>query len=516
MAKNIVTLNLDNTDYSIRPFGICSSASTSQAKTVSISEFVLCSGATALIKFENGNAAPYPTLNINNTGAKPIIGGVLSSGEVYEFVYDGTSWNVIKSDSSKTYHVMDLTSLSTDTFYPIIFHAKHYVNDCEIHSPNVSGTHAYNQNIIHFQLHSCGYSDTPKSFKVLSYGTYSATEITIGAIGYGNTAGEHCVWLRGGLKYEVLCNIKPVLYSEGYSYLENTFMPGVEYSGGTNEKVTICWSASNPANEILSTEAKTDKLGGLKIGYTQSGQNYPVQLDSNKRAYVNVPWSDTTNADTLDGHDSTYFATKTEQDNLANQILALASGLSLTVSVSPTIIYKNEATSVSVTATTKDSAGNVTASEIKILDGSTELKKATNTYTTNVSKSITTTNNTYTFKATAVVNGMTLNKSISVNARYPIYYGMGTSATEVKTSGTKLAATSAIRTYNATAGSNGVRFYLLVPSNDVTKPVKFSMGGAPVNMVSSTETLGGISYNVYYTNAVYNKDVALTIEAKSS
>ena len=32
--------------------------------------------------------------------------------------------------------------------------------------------------------------------------------------------------------------------------------------------------------------------GGLQVGYTQSGKNYPVQLDGEK-AYVNVPWTDT-------------------------------------------------------------------------------------------------------------------------------------------------------------------------------------------------------------------------------
>ena len=33
--------------------------------------------------------------------------------------------------------------------------------------------------------------------------------------------------------------------------------------------------------------------GGIQIGYTQSGKNYPVQLSSEK-AYVNVPWTNTT------------------------------------------------------------------------------------------------------------------------------------------------------------------------------------------------------------------------------
>lgn len=39
--------------------------------------------------------------------------------------------------------------------------------------------------------------------------------------------------------------------------------------------------------------ATSAALGGIKIGYTQSGKNYPVQLSEGK-AYVNVPWTDTT------------------------------------------------------------------------------------------------------------------------------------------------------------------------------------------------------------------------------
>lgn len=36
--------------------------------------------------------------------------------------------------------------------------------------------------------------------------------------------------------------------------------------------------------------ATATTLGGIKIGYAQSGRNYPVQLDANNNAYVNVPW----------------------------------------------------------------------------------------------------------------------------------------------------------------------------------------------------------------------------------
>ena len=40
--------------------------------------------------------------------------------------------------------------------------------------------------------------------------------------------------------------------------------------------------------------ASSSVLGGIKLGYSSTGKNYPVQIDSNNRAYVNVPWTDTT------------------------------------------------------------------------------------------------------------------------------------------------------------------------------------------------------------------------------
>lgn len=39
--------------------------------------------------------------------------------------------------------------------------------------------------------------------------------------------------------------------------------------------------------------ATSSTNGGIKIGYTANNKNYPVVLDSNGKAYVNVPWSDT-------------------------------------------------------------------------------------------------------------------------------------------------------------------------------------------------------------------------------
>lgn len=48
--------------------------------------------------------------------------------------------------------------------------------------------------------------------------------------------------------------------------------------------------------ELRLSEATSSTYGGIKIGYSSDGDNYAVQLDpTSKKAYVNVPWSDTKN-----------------------------------------------------------------------------------------------------------------------------------------------------------------------------------------------------------------------------
>lgn len=52
------------------------------------------------------------------------------------------------------------------------------------------------------------------------------------------------------------------------------------------------WVSANFNNYSLPLAANGTR-GGVQIGYTQSGKNYPVQL-SGEKMYVNVPWTDTT------------------------------------------------------------------------------------------------------------------------------------------------------------------------------------------------------------------------------
>lgn len=57
---------------------------------------------------------------------------------------------------------------------------------------------------------------------------------------------------------------------------------------------SVPWSGvtGKPSTFAPPTSSAT-VLGGIKVGYTTSGKNYKVQLDSSGNAYVNVPWTDT-------------------------------------------------------------------------------------------------------------------------------------------------------------------------------------------------------------------------------
>lgn len=46
-------------------------------------------------------------------------------------------------------------------------------------------------------------------------------------------------------------------------------------------------------DDYVLPQSTSGALGGIKIGYTESGKNYPVELNGSGQAYVNVPWTDT-------------------------------------------------------------------------------------------------------------------------------------------------------------------------------------------------------------------------------
>ena len=87
-------------------YGVCSTAGSTQAKTVSITNFVLTPGSDVHILFQNAFTASSPTLSINGSAAKPIklFGNAMPIGKVknntvLNMNYDGTNFNVTSIES---------------------------------------------------------------------------------------------------------------------------------------------------------------------------------------------------------------------------------------------------------------------------------------------------------------------------------------------------------------------------------------------------------------------------------
>lgn len=200
----------------------------------------------------------------------------------------------------------------------------------------------------------------------------------------------------------------------------------------------------------------------------------------------------------------------TELNKTNGKLLVLESNARLSVSISPGVVYKNEQVTVTINVSFTNTA-NIIADVLKVtIDGN--VRTVENANTLRESTTVTPTD-TITYRAEAEVKGVTLTASAALNARNPVYCGFGTSASSVAIIGNRLSArTSAIGTHSKTATANNVNFFLLVPT-DVTAPSNFTMGGAPYVMNKTSETINGVTYNVFKSGATYNSGATVTIIA---
>lgn len=122
-SRAIDGVNFNGT-AAITHYGTCSTAAATATKTVALTSFTLVTGARVQVKFTVTNTASSPTLNVNSTGAKNIMyrgsaisAGYLAANRVYEFVYDGTNWELVGDINTDTiYSAGTGLSLSGTTF----------------------------------------------------------------------------------------------------------------------------------------------------------------------------------------------------------------------------------------------------------------------------------------------------------------------------------------------------------------------------------------------------------------
>jgi hypothetical protein len=127
MANVIDSLTFgDNTGIFSIPFGTCGTSATTAAKTVTLTNFVLETGAQVRIKFTYANSAANPTLNVNSSGAKSIYwheAALASSqyweaGAVLDFVYNGTRWELIGiAKANNDLNSLGITATATELNY---------------------------------------------------------------------------------------------------------------------------------------------------------------------------------------------------------------------------------------------------------------------------------------------------------------------------------------------------------------------------------------------------------------
>jgi len=200
----------------------------------------------------------------------------------------------------------------------------------------------------------------------------------------------------------------------------------------------------------------------------------------------------------------------TRLTNVKGAVDALALGAKVTLTASPSVVYKGMETNISLIG----SMSAVTPSSLTIKDGDTTIATSTNSASVSGTATATITGNSKAFTCQGVIEGVTLLGSVTVNARNPIYYGFGASYSDVAVAAHKLAATTtAARTYSGTASANGQHFYILVPS-DISDVSSFTMGGAPFAMNAvSQQTIGGVTYRVHESSVIYNSGTTVNVAA---
>lgn len=87
--------------YAGQGIGTCTTAATTAAKTVAISNFLLLKNGIIAVRFTAGIQVAAATLNVNSQGAKPIYingepvqPGDIRAGQTAMMAYDGSHWNI--------------------------------------------------------------------------------------------------------------------------------------------------------------------------------------------------------------------------------------------------------------------------------------------------------------------------------------------------------------------------------------------------------------------------------------
>lgn len=177
----------------------------------------------------------------------------------------------------------------------------------------------------------------------------------------------------------------------------------------------------------------------------------------------------------------------------------IAGGVTYSLTVNPSVIFKGVSTRITATATASKEM-----QEIEITAGGAEIVAHTMT----PAKTLTGTKNvsdTTTFSANFQYSGKkTFNKSATVTAVYPIYYGAASAYTDVVNDSHKYgtATTTPARTYTVNVTASGQRVFFVVPSTMTIS--KATLNGFDFPLTMSSQTISGVAYKVYTSDNSYD------------
>lgn len=116
-----------NGSANITHYAECSTDAATVEKAVTLAGFTLATGARITVRFTVTNTASSPTLNVNSTGAKAIqyrnsaiTAGYLAANRVYEFVYDGSAWELVGDINTDANNKVTQTLTTTNAEYSLL------------------------------------------------------------------------------------------------------------------------------------------------------------------------------------------------------------------------------------------------------------------------------------------------------------------------------------------------------------------------------------------------------------
>lgn len=254
-------------------YGYCTTEGNVAAKTVQISGFTLQEGSVVVVRFQNANTVDDPTLNINNTGAKPIyrygttpVGTNNTtdgwpSNSVHLLIYDGVGW--IRHFQYNTTYTITTVSCTTS-----------------------ASTAAKTASCSYY------YAEKPQYFQIVFRYTNSYEgEITLNI----NSSGAKPVYINGqpssATNYTILRGIYIAYYDGENYYLDTTGqIPDVPkvYISYANETLWVC---HNKVKTINIYNQNMSNIVGKSVSWSR-GMDYQFILEVLPNdANPNVVWA---------------------------------------------------------------------------------------------------------------------------------------------------------------------------------------------------------------------------------